>query len=77
MACSPPGSSLHGDSPGKNTGVGCHALLRDLPDPGIKPEFLMSPALANGFFITSTTWEALGSEKSPAIGYGTLKRMSK
>ena len=26
---SPPGSSVHGDSPGKNTGVGCHALLRD------------------------------------------------
>ena len=23
--CSPPGSSVHGDSPGKNTGVGCHA----------------------------------------------------
>ena len=26
--CSPPGSSVHGDSPGKNTGVGCHPLLR-------------------------------------------------
>ena len=26
--CSPPGSSVHGDSPGKNAGVGCHALLR-------------------------------------------------
>ena len=25
--CSPPGPSVHGDSPGKNTGVGCHALL--------------------------------------------------
>ena len=25
--CSPPGSSVHGDSPGKNTGVSCHALL--------------------------------------------------
>ena len=25
--CSPPGSSVQGDSPGKNTGVGCHALL--------------------------------------------------
>ena len=28
MDCSPPGSSVHGDSPGKNTGVGCHALLK-------------------------------------------------
>ena len=26
--CSPPGSSVHGDSPGKNTGVGCHFLLQ-------------------------------------------------
>ena len=25
--CSPPGTSVHGDSPGKNTGVSCHALL--------------------------------------------------
>ena len=28
MDCSPPGSSVHGDSPGKNTEVGCHALLQ-------------------------------------------------
>ena len=27
LDCSPPGSSVHGDSPGKNTGVGCHSLL--------------------------------------------------
>ena len=26
--CSPPSSSVHGDSPGKGTGVGCHALLQ-------------------------------------------------
>ena len=30
----------------------------DLPDPGIKPVSFMSPALAGGFFTTSTTWEA-------------------
>ena len=29
MDCSPAGSSVHGiNSPGKNTGVGCHALLQ-------------------------------------------------
>ena len=28
--CSPPGSSVHGDSPGKNTGIGCHALLQGI-----------------------------------------------
>ena len=31
----------------------------DLPDPGIKPKSLLSPALAGRFFTTSTTWEAL------------------
>ena len=30
MDCSPPGSSVHGDSRGKNTGVGCHALLQGI-----------------------------------------------
>ena len=29
----------------------------DLPDPGIKPVFLMSPELAGRFFTTSATWE--------------------
>ena len=29
----------------------------DLPDPGIKPASLMSPALAGGFFTTSATGE--------------------
>ena len=28
MDCSPPGSSIHGDSSGKNTEVGCHAFLQ-------------------------------------------------
>ena len=28
MDRSPPGSSVHGDSPGKRTGVGCHSLSR-------------------------------------------------
>ena len=30
----------------------------DLPDPGIEPTSLTSPALAGGFFTTSATWEA-------------------
>ena len=29
----------------------------DLPDPGIKPTSLMSPALAGGLFTASATWE--------------------
>ena len=49
MDCSPPGSFIHGHSPGKNTGVGVvisssrgSSKPGDLPDPGIKPR---SPAL--------------------------------
>ena len=39
MDCGPPGSSVHGDSPGRNTGVGCCALLQEIfptqgPNPG-------------------------------------------
>ena len=30
----------------------------DLPNQGIQPTSLMSPALAGGFFTTSTNWEA-------------------
>ena len=30
MYNSPPGSSVHGDSPVKNTGVGCNALLQGI-----------------------------------------------
>ena len=37
-SCSPPGSSVHGDSPAKNTGVGCHALLQGIfPTQGSNP----------------------------------------
>ena len=38
--------------------MGFHALLHeDLPDPGIEPASLTSPALVGGFFPTSATWE--------------------
>ena len=40
--CSPPDCSVHGDSPGKNTGVGCHALLQ-----GIIPTQGSNPALSH------------------------------
>ena len=41
MDFSPPGSSVHGDSPVKNTGVGCHSLLQGiLPSQGSNPSLL-------------------------------------
>ena len=63
MDYTPPGSSVHGNSPGKDTGAGCHALLQGIfLTQGSKAAFPMSPALANGFFTTSVTWE--GPERS-------------
>ena len=64
MDCSLPGSSVHGDSPGQNTGVHCHALLQGIfPTQGLNPS-LMSPALRGRFFTTSATWETRQSNKS-------------
>ena len=38
MNCSLSGSSVHGNSPGKTTGVGCHALLQGIvPTQGLNP----------------------------------------
>ena len=39
--CSPSGSSVYGDSPGKNTGVGCHFLFQGIfPTQGLNPSLL-------------------------------------
>ena len=50
MNYSPPGSSVHGDSPGKKIGVGCCFLLQEIfPTQGSNPYVcLMSPALQAG-----------------------------
>ena len=38
MGYNPPGFSVRGDSPGKDTGVGCHALLQGIfPTQGLNP----------------------------------------
>ena len=48
MDCNLSGSSVHGDSPGKNTGVGLPCPPPgDLPDPGME---LASPELVGRFF---------------------------
>ena len=39
------------------SGLPC-PLAGNLPNPGVKPASLMSPALAGSFFTTSATWEA-------------------
>ena len=48
------------DSPGKNSGVGCHCLFQGIfPTQGWNPGLLRLRALAGRFFTTSITWEAL------------------
>ena len=42
MDCSPPGSSIHGDSPAKNTEVGCYVLLQ-----GIFPTQVSNPGISH------------------------------
>ena len=58
MELSPPGSSVHGDSPGKNTGVGCHALLQ-----GIFPTHRSNPDLPH----CSQILYSLSHQGSPQI----------
>ena len=50
-----PGSSAHGDSPGKNTGVGCYALLQGIFPPQDQTQV---SCIAVGFFTIWATREA-------------------
>ena len=56
--CDPTGSRSMGFSRQEYwSGLPCPPP-RDLPDPGIEPGSLPSPALAGGFFTINATWEA-------------------
>ena len=50
-----PGSSVHGILQARILEWVACLPPGDLPDPGVKPVSLSSPALAGGFFTTSTT----------------------
>ena len=65
---SPRVSSVHGDSPGENTGVGCYALLQGIFLTQDSDLSLESPALESAFFTTSTTWEAPPSPPKKSRG---------
>ena len=60
---SPPGSSCPGDSPGKNTGMGCHAFLQ-----GISPTQGSNPGLQDCRWILY----CLSHRKSPVGKLVTL-----
>ena len=62
MECIPPGSCVRGIFRQEFWSELLNPPPEDLPDPGIKPLSLTSPALAGGFFTTSATWEAHRNE---------------
>ena len=66
MDCSPPGLSVHGDSPSKNTGVGCHTLLQGIFPTQGEPR---SPRLQ----VDSLLAEPPGKPKN--TGVGSLSRL--
>ena len=60
MDCSPPDSSVHGDSPGKNNGVGYHALFqRIFPIQGWDPNLL------HWRWILDTVWGTREAQAYP------------
>ena len=67
MDCSLPGSSVHRDSPGKNTGVHCHTLLQ-----GIFPTQGSNPGLPHCGRILYH----LSHQGNPGLGFGLTKNRS-
>ena len=64
MAFSLSGSSVHGDSSGKGTGVGCHALPQWIFPTGIE---LRSPVLQVDSLQTEPPGEARHHSASPIV----------
>ena len=75
----PPSSSVHRDSPGKNTGMGCHALLQGIfPTQGLNQDLLHcrwflyqlnyqgSPAVNIGVIYLFELW--LSADVWPGVG---------
>ena len=60
--CSPPGSAVHADSPGKNIGVGCNAFLQ-----GIFPTKGWNPGLPHCRQILNCL-RPLGKPKNSGVG---------
>ena len=69
MGCSMPGSSVHGDSPCKNTGVGSQALLHDLPNAGIKPR---SPTLQADSLPSEPPGKPMNTGMGKELNWGLL-----
>ena len=69
--CSPPVSSVHGIFRARILEwVAIFLFPGDVPNPAIKAESLMSPALAGRFLMTCVAWEALVKQNPIAINTG-------
>ena len=66
----PPGSSVRGIFQARILEWVAISYSRGLSNPGIETAFLMSPALACGFFTTSATWETLSHVSLTMIKLG-------
>ena len=59
LDCSPPGSSVYGIFPGKNTGVGCHFLFQEiLLTQGLNPSPCVS-CIGRQILYHCAAWEAV------------------
>jgi len=45
----------------------------DLPDPGVEPTSLLSPALADGLFTSSATWEEALEQMSFQASFAQMR----
>ena len=82
MDCSPPASSVHGDSPGEKTGVGCHVLLQGIfPTQGLNLHLLCLLHWQEGS-STSANWAQVTFPASviwltpPTLLFGSLIAVS-
>ena len=73
MDCSPPGSCVHGILQAILEWVAMSSS-KGSSRPGMEPTSLMSPAMAGGFFVSSTTWEAHPVNTSCQIHFSSLRR---
>ena len=63
----PPGSPVPGILLARTLEWVAMLSSRDLPDPGVKPVSLTSPAPAGRFFTTSTTWRRRRWHPTPVL----------
>ena len=75
MDCNPPGFYVHGYSPGRNTGVGCHSLLQGIfptqgsyPGPALQADYLpteLPSSLRLGQMIQGISSRSVGGHWAP------------